>query len=137
MAIIYLKVLFRHSRGPLNLVSTIKEILGKNNSGFGPECREYGRRDPSCLPRGTLYSQKFALTSPTSGDRSVGIVRSLTQDTEFSFLYSGIRMEILKKGTKHDIPAKIRNTNISYISRQLLVCLVARIGIDAGNNVLR
>jgi hypothetical protein len=31
------------------------------------------------------YAQKLALTSPTSGGRSVGIVRSQTQATEFSF----------------------------------------------------
>jgi hypothetical protein len=40
----------------------------------GLENREYGRRDPSCWPRGTLYPHKLALTSPTSGSRSVGIV---------------------------------------------------------------
>jgi 2-keto-3-deoxy-L-rhamnonate aldolase RhmA len=34
-------------------------------------------------PRDTLYTQKLALTSPTSGCRSVGIVRSRTQVTEF------------------------------------------------------
>jgi hypothetical protein len=31
-----------------------------------------------------LYPQKLALTSPTSGGRSVGIVRSRTQATEYS-----------------------------------------------------
>jgi hypothetical protein len=34
---------------------------------------------------GPLYPQKLALTSPTSGGRSVGIVRSRTQATVFSF----------------------------------------------------
>jgi hypothetical protein len=53
----------------------------------GIEIREYGRRDPSRLPRGTLYLQKLVLTSPTSGGRSVGIVRSRTQATEFSFFF--------------------------------------------------
>jgi hypothetical protein len=33
----------------------------------------------------TLYPQKFTLTSPTSYDRSVGIVRSRTQATEVFF----------------------------------------------------
>jgi hypothetical protein len=33
--------------------------------------------------RGTLYPQKLALTSLTSGGRSVDIVRSRTQTTEF------------------------------------------------------
>jgi hypothetical protein len=34
---------------------------------------------------GTLYPQKLAHTSPTSGGRSVGIVRSRTQTMEFFF----------------------------------------------------
>ena len=36
-----------------------------------------------------LYPQKFALTSPTGGGRSVGLVRSRTKATEFSFSLSG------------------------------------------------
>jgi hypothetical protein len=52
----------------------------------GLEIREYSRRDPSHWPRDTLYPQKLPLTSPTSGGRSVGIVRSLTQATKFSYL---------------------------------------------------
>jgi hypothetical protein len=51
------------------------------------ENTEYGRRDPSRWPRGTLYPQKLALTSPTSGGRSVGIVRSQTQTTKFVFVF--------------------------------------------------
>jgi hypothetical protein len=35
-----------------------------------------------------LYPQKLALTSPTSGGRSVGIVRSRTKATEFSFSHT-------------------------------------------------
>ena len=34
-----------------------------------------------------LYPQKFALTSPTGGGCSVGIVRSRTKATKFSFNY--------------------------------------------------
>jgi hypothetical protein len=33
--------------------------------------------------RGTLYLQKLALASPTSGCRSSGIIRSRTEATEF------------------------------------------------------
>jgi hypothetical protein len=69
-------------RGPFSLVSTTEELLEKTSSGSGLESREYGRRDPSRWPRGTLYPQKMTLTSPTSGGRSVGIVRSRTQTTE-------------------------------------------------------
>jgi hypothetical protein len=33
-------------RGPLNLVSTTEELLGRINTGCGLEKRDYGRRDP-------------------------------------------------------------------------------------------
>jgi hypothetical protein len=71
-------------RGPLSLVSTIEELLGRKSSGSGLEIREYGRSDPSCWARGNLYQQKLALTSPINGGHSVGRVRSRTQATEFS-----------------------------------------------------
>jgi hypothetical protein len=54
----------------------------KKNIDSGLEIREYGRRDPSRWPRGNLYQRKFAITSPTSGGRSAGIVLSRTQATE-------------------------------------------------------
>jgi hypothetical protein len=56
----------------------------------GLESREYGRSDPSRWPRGTLYPQKLALTSPTSGGRSVGIVLSRTQATKFSLVFFSV-----------------------------------------------
>jgi hypothetical protein len=74
-------------RGPLSLVSTVEELLEINNSGSGLESPEYGRRDPSRWPCGTLYQQKLALTSPTNGGRSVVIVHSRTQATEFSLMF--------------------------------------------------
>jgi hypothetical protein len=49
----------------------------------GLEIRDYGSRDSLRWPRGSLYLQKLALTSPTSSGRSVGIVRSWTQAKEF------------------------------------------------------
>jgi hypothetical protein len=49
----------------------------------GLESREYGRRDQSRWPRGTLYLQRMALTSPTSGGSSDGIIRSRIQAREF------------------------------------------------------
>jgi hypothetical protein len=70
-------------RGPPSLVCTIEELLERKSSGSGLENRKYGRRNPSLWPRGTLYPQKLALSSPTSGRRSVGIFRSRTQATEF------------------------------------------------------
>jgi hypothetical protein len=59
-------------------VSTIEELLERKGSGSGLKILEYGRRDPSRWPRGTIYQQKFALTLPTSGCSSVDIVRSPT-----------------------------------------------------------
>jgi hypothetical protein len=69
--------------GPLSLVSTIVELLGRNNSGSGLQSREYGRGDPLRWPSDTIYHLKLALTSPTRGSRSVGIVLSRSQATEF------------------------------------------------------
>jgi hypothetical protein len=54
--------------GPLSLVSTTEELLDRKG------------------PRGSFYLHKLTITSPTSGGRSVGIVRSQTQTMEFSFL---------------------------------------------------
>jgi hypothetical protein len=69
-------------RGPLSLVNTTEEILGSNSSGSGLESLEYSCGDPLRRPRDTLYPQKLAITSPTSGGRSVGIVRSRAKATE-------------------------------------------------------
>jgi hypothetical protein len=74
-------------RGALSLLSATEELLDRKVAAPGLENREYGRRDPSCWPRDTLYPQKLALPSPTSGGRSVGIVRSRTQTTEFVCLF--------------------------------------------------
>jgi hypothetical protein len=62
-------------RGPLILVSTFEKLLGRKSSGFGIERRKYGYRISSRWPRGTLYPQELALTSPTSDGCSIGIVR--------------------------------------------------------------
>jgi hypothetical protein len=70
-------------QGPLSLVSTTEELLDRKSSDSCLENREYGRRDLSCWPRGTLYPLKLAITSPTSGGRSVGVVHYLTQTMEF------------------------------------------------------
>jgi hypothetical protein len=74
-------------RGPLSLISTIEELLERIRSGSGLESRDYSHRDLSRWPRGTLYPLNLALTSPTSGGRPVGIVRSQTQATEFFYYY--------------------------------------------------
>jgi hypothetical protein len=71
-------------RGPLSFVSTIEELLGRKSSVSSLGSREYGCRDPPRWPRCTI-SNKLALTSPTSGGRSIGIVSSRTQAMGFRF----------------------------------------------------
>jgi hypothetical protein len=73
-------------RGPLSLVTTTKEIHERDSIGSGLEIWQYGHKDPSRWPHDTLYAQKLALTSLTSGGRSIGIFRSRTQVTEFRSL---------------------------------------------------
>jgi hypothetical protein len=74
-------------QGPLSPVSTIDELLGRKSSGSSLDSREYDRRDLSLWPRRILYPQILSLTSLTSGCRSLGIVRSRIQATEFFFVY--------------------------------------------------
>jgi hypothetical protein len=74
-------------RGPFSLVSTTEELLGRKSSHSSLESQEYGCRVPWRWPRGTFYPRKLELTSPTSGGRSVGIVRLRTQATEFCCTY--------------------------------------------------
>jgi hypothetical protein len=70
-------------RGSLSLVTTTEELLERKNSGSCLENREYGHRDHHADHVASLYPQKFALISPTSGCHSVGIVRTWTQITDF------------------------------------------------------
>jgi hypothetical protein len=58
--------------------------IWRNSSGYGLGTREYSFRDLSRWSRGTL----FTLTSPTSGGRSIGIVRSRCGVQFFQFKLS-------------------------------------------------
>jgi hypothetical protein len=69
-------------RCKFSFVSTTEELLGRNSSGSGLENREHGHENTLRWPRDTLHMHKLTVTSPTSGVRSVGIVRSRTQATE-------------------------------------------------------
>jgi hypothetical protein len=95
-------------RGPLSLVSTSEELLGRKRSGSGLENREYGRRDSSRWPRGNLYPQKLTLTSSTSGGRSVGIVRPWTKATEWYY----------NKSTKNNTHDQTKYSTQNYINNQ-------------------
>jgi hypothetical protein len=69
----------------VNLPSCIRIPLKAKveKQSYRLEIGEYCRIDPLRRPRGILYPQKFALTSPASGGRSVDVVRSRTQATQF------------------------------------------------------
>jgi hypothetical protein len=76
------------------LKSYLEEII----AAPGLENREYGRGDPLRRPRDILYPQKLALTSPTCGGRSVGIVllRTKTMEDYFGVWYYMCMSEELK-----------------------------------------
>jgi hypothetical protein len=72
----YKKKVVGLERGPLSLVSTTEDLLGRNSSGSGLEIRLYGHRDSSRWPRGTFYPQKVG-TSFAHKRRSLGGYGSL------------------------------------------------------------
>jgi hypothetical protein len=64
-------------------MSAIEELLDRKCRDSSLENRDYGYKGSAALAM--LYLQKLAPTLPTSGGRSVGIVRSRTQAmTQFS-----------------------------------------------------
>jgi hypothetical protein len=73
----------------------IEELLQWKSSGSGQENRINDLGDPLHWPRDTLYPQKLALTSRTSGGRSVGIVLLRTKGHRVSFKYLEIHSFIV------------------------------------------
>jgi hypothetical protein len=63
----------------LSLERITEELLEWKSSGSGKENRINDRGDLLRWPRNTLYPQKLPLTWPTSGGRSVDIVRLRTK----------------------------------------------------------
>jgi hypothetical protein len=64
-------------------MTTIEELLERKSSGSGLENQDYGRKETAALTTPHFFPQKLALTSLTSGGRTVGIVRSRILATEF------------------------------------------------------
>ena len=65
-----------------------------------------------------LHPQKLALTSPTGGGRSVGIVRSRTKAMEFSLLYDMIYICQLQLGSHQVAVVWYTFTHKQYIEQQ-------------------
>jgi hypothetical protein len=77
----------------LSLMSTVVELLERKSNSSGVENPDYDNRGSAMLTtRHPSISQRLLLTSPTSGSRSVGIVRLQTQAMEF--LYAIITREL-------------------------------------------
>jgi hypothetical protein len=74
-------------RGPHSLLRIIEQLLEWKSSGSGLETRINDRGDPLRWQHDTLYLKKLALTSATSGGRSVGIVRLRTNGHGVFSLY--------------------------------------------------
>jgi hypothetical protein len=72
-------------RGPISLVRIVEELF-QGNSGSGLENRNKRPWGFVVLTTQHLYPLNLALTSPTSGGRSLGTVRFRTKTMEFVFL---------------------------------------------------
>jgi hypothetical protein len=74
-------------RGPLSRARATEKLFERKNSGSVYKTEVNDRGNLLRWPRDTLYPQKLALTSPTSGGRSVSIVRSRTKAMDFFFRF--------------------------------------------------
>jgi hypothetical protein len=122
-------------RGPLSLVSTI-DLLGRKSIGSGLEIREFGRRDPSRWPRGTLYPRKLALILPTSCGCSVGIVHFWTQATEFGLWVNGVSTVFTHSFYSHlQFCAHTCSSHILLLcSHIFLLCFIINLVKDGGSH---
>jgi hypothetical protein len=66
--------------GPLSLMNTIEELLER-------KCMRLRSKNTRIRPWGIRCADHAVLTSPTSGGRLAGIVRSRTQATELFFCF--------------------------------------------------
>jgi hypothetical protein len=66
-------------RGPLSLMSTTEELLERTRSGSGLENEHTAVRIRHADHVAPSIPKELALTSPTRGGRSIGIVHSRTQ----------------------------------------------------------
>jgi hypothetical protein len=76
-------------RGPLSLVSTIEELLDRKVAApvYKTENTAVGIRHADHVAHS--IRKKLAITSPTSGGHSVGIVRLRTQTMEIFYYHAG------------------------------------------------
>jgi hypothetical protein len=75
-------------RGPLSLMSITEELLEWKSRGSGSRQSRLSAVGIHCGDDATpSIRKKLALTSPTCGDRSVGIISLRTKATRFSLVF--------------------------------------------------
>jgi hypothetical protein len=74
-------------RGPLSLVSTTEDLFDRKVAAPVYKTENTAVRIHHADHVAPSIRKKLAITSPTSGGRSVGVVRSRTQTMEFSFSF--------------------------------------------------
>jgi hypothetical protein len=83
-------------RGLLSVVSTVEELLGRNSSVFGLENENSAARILRADHATPFICKRLAPTSPTTGDRSVGIVRSRTKAAVIIIIITIIIMPVVQ-----------------------------------------
>jgi hypothetical protein len=74
-------------RGPLSLVSTTEELLGRKSSGSGIETREYGCRRSVALTTPHPQSAKVGTNSADNSGSSVGIFAHGLRPGSYYYLF--------------------------------------------------
>jgi hypothetical protein len=80
-------------RGPLSLVSTTQELLYRKVAAHVYKTENTAVEISHADHVAPSIRKKLTITSPTSGGRSVGIVRSRTQTMECRFSNSYVLMQ--------------------------------------------
>jgi hypothetical protein len=83
-----LKKIVGLERGPLSIVNTTEELLDRKVAA------PVQKTENTVV--GIRHADHVAITSPTSGGRSVGIVRSRTQTMELKLKYHGVKVKVKK-----------------------------------------